>query len=124
MGDRVIVEGLATLAAIVLYFLPALIADRRHRDDLLTLALFNAVLGWTGFGWLFALYWAYQPNPPARPPGEAGARGRMPVMSGFSRKLAQRAKKRDDRDGRDGGTRIHPLVDDREGAGSPRERRE
>lgn len=64
MASHSLFEIVVLLAAVVIYFLPAMIADRRARHDLLTIALFNAVIGWTVLGWLLALYWALQPNPP------------------------------------------------------------
>jgi hypothetical protein len=61
------VELLATLvASIVVYFLPAIWAERRHRPDVAWLALFNVLLGWTVIGWLAAMYWALHPHNPRR----------------------------------------------------------
>lgn len=63
MQTEVLVQIAGSVAAIALYFLPAVIADRRQRHDKLTIALFNALFAWTGIGWLMTLYWACQPNP-------------------------------------------------------------
>ncbi|MGE8490749.1 MAG: superinfection immunity protein, partial [Paraburkholderia nemoris] len=49
MGGNVVVQAIAAVLALALYFLPAVVADRRKRHDVLTLALFNACLGWTVF---------------------------------------------------------------------------
>ena len=51
MSNNIVVQGVATVVALGLYFLPSIIADRRKRHDLLTIALFNACMGWTVFGW-------------------------------------------------------------------------
>ena len=64
--ENLVVQGVAAVVALAVYFLPSILADRRKRYDLLTIALFNAVVGWTVFGWLLALYWALQPNPPEK----------------------------------------------------------
>lgn len=90
MASHSVFEIVVLVAAIALYFLPALIADRRRRHDLLTIALFNAVLGWTGFGWLLALYWSLQPNPPKDLGKETRDRQRLLGMGGFSRLLSDR----------------------------------
>lgn len=52
MQTEVLVQIAGSVAAIALYFLPAVIADRRQRHDKLTIALFNALFAWTGIGWL------------------------------------------------------------------------
>ena len=64
MVSRSVFEIVVLAAVVALYLLPALIADRRQRHDLLVIAVFNAVLGWTLLGWLLAFFWALQPNPP------------------------------------------------------------
>lgn len=89
---------LATLAAtLALYFLPALIADRRGRRDLLTIALFNAVLGWTVLGWLLALSWALQINPPNDLAAGINERRRHLRMLSFSRHLLNHVHERQTR---------------------------
>lgn len=94
MASQSVFEIVVLVAAVALYFLPALIADRRRRHDMLTLALFNAVLGWTVFGWLLALYWSLQPNPPRDLGGQVKDQRRRLRMSVFSRMLADRAETR------------------------------
>jgi hypothetical protein len=42
MAGNVFVQAIAAVLALALYFLPAVLADRRKRHDVLTLALFNA----------------------------------------------------------------------------------
>lgn len=102
MGSSIVVQAAAAIVALGLYFLPAIIADRRKRHDLLTLALFNACLGWTGFGWLGALYWALQPNPPKNVEAEVEQTRRVVRMRTFSTMLIQRVQTRSSRnkDGR------------------------
>jgi hypothetical protein len=96
MNDLVL-QGIAAVVALALYFLPSILADRRKRYDLLTIALFNACLGWTVFGWLVALYWALQPNPPKNMAGEIIQSRRMIGMRTFSRMLADRVQFRSSR---------------------------
>ncbi|SIO54821.1 superinfection immunity protein [Paraburkholderia phenazinium] len=94
MGGNTLVQAVAAIVALGLYFLPAILADRRKRHDLLTLALFNACLGWTGFGWLAALYWALQPNPPKDVAEEVVQTRRVVRMRNFSAALVQRVQSR------------------------------
>ncbi|MGF6756663.1 superinfection immunity protein [Paraburkholderia sp. GAS334] len=94
MGISLIVQIIGAAVALAVYFLPAILADRRKRHDLLVIALFNAVLGWTVFGWLLALYWALQPNPPANVAGEVVATRRIVTMRGFSKNLIERVQMR------------------------------
>jgi hypothetical protein len=90
MASHSVFDIVVLIATVVLYFLPALIADRRRRHDLLTIALFNAVLGWSVVGWLAALYWSIQPNPPKDLAKETRDRQRRLGMGGFSRMLSDR----------------------------------
>ena len=69
--------------------------------DVLTLALFNACLGWTGFGWLLALYWSLQPNPPKNVAGEVVETRKIVRMRAFSSALLVRVQRR-------AATREHP----------------
>jgi hypothetical protein len=94
MHGNVIVQVIGAVVALALYFLPAILADRRKRHDLLTLALFNACVGWTGFGWLLALYWSLQPNPPKNVAGEVVQTRKLVGMRAFSSALMQRVQKR------------------------------
>jgi hypothetical protein len=50
------------LAVCGLYFLPLLVAVRHTRRNLLALALFNVLVGWTIFGWIAAMVWARHPE--------------------------------------------------------------
>jgi len=47
------------IVAVLIYFLPALVAQHRGRDGLLLIALLNALLGWTVLGWLVLLVVAF-----------------------------------------------------------------
>ncbi|WP_233869745.1 superinfection immunity protein [Paraburkholderia adhaesiva] len=87
-------EIVVLLVAVALYFLPALMAERRKRDDLLVIALFNAVLGWTGIGWTLALFWALQPNPPKDLGAQTKERQRRLGMGVFASLLTRRIEAR------------------------------
>lgn len=94
MNDNTVVQIIAVVLALALYFLPAILADRRKRVDVLTLALFNACLGWTVLGWLLALYWSLQPNPPENIAGEVVQTRKLVRMRAFSTALMLRVQKR------------------------------
>ena len=98
MNTVMMIQGVAAFAALGLYFLPSIIADRRKRYDILTLALFNACMGWTVFGWLVALYWAWQPNPPVNLEGEVVRSRRTLSMRTFTKGLGERVRWRESRD--------------------------
>lgn len=93
-----IVQLIEALAALMLYFVPSIISDRRKRPDTLMLALLNVCLGWTVLGWLLALRWAL--GPVARPVdvGELTLRRRTMTMRTLSVSLIQRARRVDARD--------------------------
>jgi hypothetical protein len=94
MGSNGAIQAIAAVLALALYFLPAILADRRKRRDVLTLALFNACLGWTVLGWLLALYWALQPNPPENLAGEVMQTRKTLSLRAFSSALMQRVQRR------------------------------
>lgn len=94
MASHSVFEIVVLVATVALYFLPALIADRRKRHDLLIIAMFNAVLGWTGIGWVLALFWSLQPNPPKDLGTQTKERQRRLGMGVFSRLLSERAAAR------------------------------
>ena len=94
MYDSVLVQIFAAAIALALYFLPAILADRRKRVDVLTLALFNACLGWTILGWMLALYWALQPNPPVNLAGDVAEKRKLLSMRAFSSALLGRVQQR------------------------------
>jgi hypothetical protein len=94
VASHSVFEIVVLVAAVALYFLPALIADRRKRHDLLIIAMFNAVLGWTGIGWVLALFWSFQPNPPKDLGTQTKENQRRLGMGVFSRLLSERVAAR------------------------------
>jgi hypothetical protein len=94
MVDRIALQIVEVVFALAFYFLPAIVADHRKRHDLLTLALFNACMGWTVVGWLLALYWALLPNPPAGLAGDVTAKRRLLRMTAFSAALMAHVDRR------------------------------
>ncbi|RKP45200.1 superinfection immunity protein [Trinickia fusca] len=94
MWVKTIVQIAEIVAALALYFLPAIMADRRKRHDLLTIALFNACLGWTVLGWVIAMRWALVPNPPPDLEHDVVAKRRLVGMRTFSKALVTRIQQR------------------------------
>jgi hypothetical protein len=94
MSGGIVIQAAEVVGSLALYFLPAIIADRRKRHDVLIVAVFNALLGWTVFGWLIALYWAFQPNPPAELASDVTNKRRLISLSTFSKGLAERVQSR------------------------------
>jgi hypothetical protein len=94
MNGNVVAQIIAAVLALAVYFLPSILADRRKRHDVLTLALFNACLGWTGFGWLLALYWSLQPNPPKNVAHDVVETRKIVRMRAFSSALLMRVQRR------------------------------
>jgi hypothetical protein len=97
MSYGIALQLVAVGIALAIYFLPAIVADHRKRGDLLTIALFNACLGWTGLGWLIAIYWAYLPNAPADVARDVAIGRRKSRMRAFSEALTTRLERRVDR---------------------------
>ncbi|REG51283.1 T4 superinfection immunity protein [Paraburkholderia sp. BL6669N2] len=56
-----VIEGAAVLGALMLYLVPAMIADARERKDAFAVTMVNILLGWTVIGWFAALIWARHP---------------------------------------------------------------
>ena len=52
-----------TLILIGMYFLPAIVAWRRHHHQKDAIQLLNLLLGWTVIGWIVALVWAATATP-------------------------------------------------------------
>ncbi|EDT42001.1 superinfection immunity protein [Burkholderia ambifaria] len=94
MQHAVLIQVAGSVAAIALYFLPAVIADRRGRHDKLMIAMFNALFAWTGIGWLMTLYWACQPNPQTDVAQTILAKRRGSSMRTFSTGLVERVQRR------------------------------
>lgn len=97
MQGGTVIQAAEVIAALALYFLPAIIADQRKRYDRLIVALFNACLGWTVIGWIIALYCAFQPNPPADWAKRVKQKRRRLILATFSQRLAERVQARDAR---------------------------
>ena len=49
---------LGIFAILGIYFLPALVADKRKKKSKSAILALNFFLGWTFLGWLIALIWA------------------------------------------------------------------
>ncbi|KAA1011374.1 superinfection immunity protein [Paraburkholderia panacisoli] len=56
-----VIEGAVVLGALMLYLVPAMIADAREREDAFAVTMVNILLGWTVIGWFAALIWARHP---------------------------------------------------------------
>lgn len=56
-----VIEGAVLLGALMLYLVPAMIADAREREDAFAVTMVNILLGWTVIGWFAALIWARHP---------------------------------------------------------------
>jgi hypothetical protein len=52
-----------------LYFLPTIVASRRHVPNAGPLVIVNVFLGWTLLGWVIALAWAMRDVPDRSPVG-------------------------------------------------------
>ena len=49
----------ALIAMLFFYFLPTMIALARRHQNGLAIFMLNLLLGWTMFGWIVALVWAF-----------------------------------------------------------------
>ena len=50
------------IGAIIFYFLPSIVADKRNHNNLSAIMALNLFLGWTFLGWVIALVWALTDN--------------------------------------------------------------
>ena len=72
MGDQgVFVVIIFILVAGLLYFLPTIIATRRNHKNMVSLFLFNLLLGWTFLGWVAALIWSFSAQESVSQPQKA-----------------------------------------------------
>jgi hypothetical protein len=56
-------EGIIiVILAILVYFLPSLIASNRKHNNVNPIQALNIFLGWTALGWIAALIWALTDN--------------------------------------------------------------
>lgn len=46
------------IVILIAYFIPALVAQHRHKKNLSSIVVLNLLLGWTLIGWIVALVWA------------------------------------------------------------------
>jgi hypothetical protein len=63
VGLPVLVIVLLCIAAFVIHFLPAFIANRRRVVNFWWILLVNFFFGWTLIGWIVALVWALNDRP-------------------------------------------------------------
>lgn len=57
------------VGGLAVYFLPALVATKRHHRNETAISVLNLLFGWTVLGWFGALIWAFTSHveePPAR----------------------------------------------------------
>ncbi|TXH37917.1 MAG: superinfection immunity protein [Rhodospirillaceae bacterium] len=54
----VLISALFIYVAVLGYFLPYFLADRRRHPNATAIFFLTALLGWTGLGWGIALLWA------------------------------------------------------------------
>lgn len=50
--------GLAIIL-LAIYFIPLFVAVMREHKNAVPIAVLNTLLGWTFFGWVFALVWSF-----------------------------------------------------------------
>jgi len=50
--------GATAIGAVLLYFLPSIVANKRKKDNATAITVLNLFLGWTLIGWVIALVWA------------------------------------------------------------------
>ena len=48
----------AALVAIMIYFIPTMVANSRYHRNAGAIMMVNLLLGWTFIGWVIALVWA------------------------------------------------------------------
>ncbi len=49
---------LLSIVALLLYFLPTIVASKRKHPSTIDIGVFNFFLGWTFLGWVIALVWS------------------------------------------------------------------
>ncbi len=49
---------LLPLSLVILYFVPFMVAAARDHDAYIAVLVVNALVGWTGIGWVACLAWA------------------------------------------------------------------
>jgi hypothetical protein len=53
-----IAETVLILGGLAMYFLPTVVANRRHKKSENAIAMLNLLLGWTVLGWIASLVWS------------------------------------------------------------------
>ena len=66
-------ESIAVIILVALYFLPAILAKRLHLKDASAIFYVNLVFGWTVLGWILALTWVIAEWREGRPVPEESA---------------------------------------------------
>jgi uncharacterized membrane protein YqaE (UPF0057 family) len=64
--EVVMLSLLGLVLAVVVYFLPTMVAVRFEHPYWGAIALLNLLLGWTILGWIAALVWAFVQERPQR----------------------------------------------------------
>lgn len=49
---------LLPLSLVILYFVPFMVAAARDHDAYIAVLIANALVGWTGIGWIACMVWA------------------------------------------------------------------
>jgi len=49
---------LLSIVALLLYFIPTIVASKRKHPSTIAIGVFNFFLGWTFLGWVLALVWS------------------------------------------------------------------
>jgi hypothetical protein len=60
--EYVIMEPEFGIVAVILGFLPTIIALLRGHHNTFAIFLTNLLLGWTGIGWIIAFIWSFTNN--------------------------------------------------------------
>lgn len=63
LGLPILLLVVLAIVALVIHFLPTLVAWNRHVDNFLWIFLINFFFGWTLIGWVVALVWAMTDTP-------------------------------------------------------------
>ena len=53
-----IAHWIVIILFVAIYFLPAIVARKRHHRQTLAIFILNLLLGWTLLGWVIAMVWA------------------------------------------------------------------
>ena len=60
--SHLIISIISTIALVLIYFLPTLIAKYKNHNNFVAIFLTNLLFSWTFIGWFFSLIWAVK-NP-------------------------------------------------------------